>query len=120
MLFQREPYIKREIKYINYDHSPNAMEEVIQNIQERINERIKRVEKITQMHDRWCKVSYENEKLIIQFMMGDAPHSFETVTYNLELDEKFDFITFKLSNEDKEREKLHISPNVRAFLDETY
>ena len=58
-MFQREPYIKREIIYKNYDHSPNAMEEVIQNIQERINE-------------------------------------------------------------SKEREKLHISPNARAFLDETY
>ena len=72
------------------------------------------------MYDYWCKVSYENEKLIIRFMVGDAPHSFETVIYNLELDEKFDFITFKLSNRDKEREKLHIPPNVRAFLDETY
>lgn len=93
------------------------MEEVIQ---KRINERIRRVEKITQMHGYRCKVFYENEKLIIQFMKGDAPYSFETVTYNLELDEKFNFITFKLSNEDKEREKLHIPPNVRAFLDETY
>lgn len=125
MLFEREPQIQLCIPHY-YNNNPDSIHNIVSDLQKKVDERIARIEKEYEMCESyWCKVSYNNKKIVFEFGIGEfggnevTPNPFETVTYNEEINGGYIF--FNLSAEDKEKIKSnHMDTVTRAFLDETF
>lgn len=125
MLFEREPQIQLCIQYY-YHNNPDSIHNIVSDLQKKVDERIRRVEKELDMNGQyWCKVLYSDKKLVFEFRITDSwsskvlPHPFEIVTYNAEV--CGDKVLFILSDEDKDKlESEHMDTMARAFLDETF